>query len=102
MTTQAVHFENFDVELSQPLDDRQDVILITTSDGRRTVLGDGSDPFSIDEHRQIDRQTIRQAEDRHVAAVLDAAEALGRVAIYCENVEGEDVPIYEYLTGRRN
>ena len=56
MTTQTVHFENFDVELSQPLDDRPDVVLITTSDGRRTVIGDGQDLFTIDEYRQIDRQ----------------------------------------------
>jgi len=41
MTTQTVHFDNFDVELSQPLDDRQNVVLITTSDGRRSVIGDG-------------------------------------------------------------
>ena len=52
MTTQAVHFENFDVELSQPLKDRPDLILITTSDGRRCVLGD-QDPFSADEYKQL-------------------------------------------------
>ncbi len=56
ITMQTVHFDNFDVELSQPLDDRQNVILITTSDGRRTVIGDGQDLFTIDEYRQIDRQ----------------------------------------------
>ena len=56
MTTQAIHFENFDVELSQPLKDRPDVVLITASDGRRSILGDGRDPFSADEYRQIDRQ----------------------------------------------
>ena len=55
MTTQAVHFENFDVELSQPLQHRSDLILITTSDGRRCVLGD-QDPFTADEYRQIDRK----------------------------------------------
>ncbi len=55
MTTQTVHFDNFDVELSQPLDDRQNVVLITTSDGRRSVIGDGQDLFTIDEYRQIDR-----------------------------------------------
>lgn len=52
MTT--VQLENFRVELSQPLEDRPDVLLIATSDGRRTILGDGYDPFSADEHRQID------------------------------------------------
>ena len=52
MTTQAVHFENFDVELSQPLADRPDLILITTSDGRRAILGDALDPFTADEDRQ--------------------------------------------------
>ncbi len=55
MTTQAVHFDNFDVELSQPLKDRPDVVVITASDGRITILGDGHDPFSIEEYRQIDR-----------------------------------------------
>ena len=54
MTTQAVHFENFDVELSQPLNDRPDVVLITTTDGRRTILGDGPDLFTANEYRQID------------------------------------------------
>ena len=57
MTTQTVYFDNFDVELSQPLDDRQNVVLITTSDGRRSVIGDGQDLFTADEYRQIDRQT---------------------------------------------
>ena len=52
MTAQAVHFENFDVELSQPLKDRPDLILITTSDGRRCVLGDGQDDFTTNEYRQ--------------------------------------------------
>ncbi len=52
MTTQAVHFENFAVELSQPLKDRPDVVVVATSDGRRCVLGD-QDPFSVEEFRQI-------------------------------------------------
>ncbi len=56
MTLQTVHFDNFDVELSQPLADRQDVILITTSDGRRSVIGDGQDLFTVDEYQQIERQ----------------------------------------------
>lgn len=60
MTTQAVHFENFDVELSQPLNDRPDVVLITTSDGRRTVIGDGQDLFTIDEYRQMDGQSHKE------------------------------------------
>ena len=53
MMTQAVHFENFDVELSQPLKHRPDVIVIASSDGRKTILGDGQDPFTTDEYRQI-------------------------------------------------
>ena len=53
MTTQAVHFKNFDVELSQPLKHRPDVIVIASSDGRKTILGDGKDPFTADEYRQI-------------------------------------------------
>ena len=60
MMTQTVHFDNFDVELSQPLDDRQNVILITTSDGRRSVIGDGQDLFTTDEYRQIDRMLFRK------------------------------------------
>ncbi len=56
MTAKAVHFNNFDVELSQPLEDRPDVVLIKTSDGRIAILGDGHDPFSVDEYQQIDNQ----------------------------------------------
>ena len=58
MTTQAVHFENFDVELSQPLKHRPDVIVIASSDGRKTILGDGQvHPFSVEEYQQINRDT---------------------------------------------
>ena len=67
MTTQAVHFENFDVELSQPLKHRPDVIVIASSDGRKTILGDGQDPFTADEYLQIDRQNQfdnRESRDR--------------------------------------
>jgi len=55
MTT-AVQLDNVRVELSQPLEDRPDVILIATSDGRRAILGDGQDLFTVDEYRQIERQ----------------------------------------------
>ena len=51
MTT--IQFGDFHIELSQPLKDRPDVIVITASDGRRTILGDGIDPFTADEYRQI-------------------------------------------------
>ena len=54
MTT--VHFDNFDVVLSQPLEDRPDVVLIKASDGRIGILGDGHDPFSADEYRRFDGQ----------------------------------------------
>ena len=54
---QTVKFENFDIELSQPLPDRPEVVLIVASDGRRTILGEVWDPFTSDEHRQIDRQS---------------------------------------------
>ncbi len=54
MTT-AVQLDNVLVELSQPFKHRPDVIVIATSDGRRTVIGDGQDPFTADEYRQIDR-----------------------------------------------
>ena len=55
MTT-AVQLDNCRVELSQPLKHRPNVIVIATSDGRRSVIGDGQDLFTADEYRQIDRQ----------------------------------------------
>ena len=60
LTTKAVHFNNFDVELSQPLQDRPDVVLIKASDGRIAILGDGHDPFSVDEYRQMDGQSRKE------------------------------------------
>ena len=54
MTTKTVQLDDLRLELSQPLKNRPDVILIATDDGRRTILGDGYDPFSADEYRQID------------------------------------------------
>jgi len=51
-----VQLDDFRIELSQPLKDRPDVIVIVTSDGRRAILGDGQDLFTVDEYRQIDRQ----------------------------------------------
>ena len=62
----AVQLDNVRVELSRPLKDRPDVIFIATSDGRRAILGDGRDPFSVDEYRQIDRQNrfdSRESQD---------------------------------------
>lgn len=56
MAMTTVKFDNFAIELSQPLAERPDVVLIVASDGRRTILGDAWDPFSADEHRQIDSQ----------------------------------------------
>ncbi len=55
MTT-AVQLDNLRVELSQPLRHRPNVIVIATSDGRRSVIGDGQDLFTADEYRQIERQ----------------------------------------------
>ena len=52
----SVQLGNCRVELSQPLQHRPDVIVIATSDGRRSVIGDGQDLFTVDEYRQIDRQ----------------------------------------------
>ena len=49
----SVQLDNFCIELSQPLEDRPDVVLITASDGRRALLGDGQELFTIDEYRQI-------------------------------------------------
>ena len=51
-----VQLDDFRIELSQPLKDRPDVIVITASDGRRAILGDGQDLFTVDEYRQIERQ----------------------------------------------
>ena len=51
-----VQLDDFRIELSQPLKERPDVIVIVTSDGRRAVIGDGQDLFTADEYRQIDRQ----------------------------------------------
>ena len=55
MTT-AVQLDNCSVELSQPLKHRPNVIVIATSDGRRSVIGDGQDLFTTDEYRQIERR----------------------------------------------
>ena len=66
MTT-AVQLDNCRVELSQPLKHRPDVIVIVTSDGRRSVIGDGQDLFTVDEYQQIDRQNRfdnRESQDR--------------------------------------
>ena len=60
MTTKAVHFNNFDVELSQPLEDRPDVVLIKASDGRIAILGDGHDPFTVGEYRRMDGQSHKE------------------------------------------
>ncbi len=63
MTT--VQFENFRIELSQPLDNRPDVVLIKATDGRIAILGDGLladglDPFSADEYRQMGSQPHKE------------------------------------------
>ena len=66
MTTRNVQLDNVFVELSQPLKHRPAVIVIATSDGRRSIIGDGHDPFSVDEYRQMDRQSRfdnREADD---------------------------------------
>ena len=52
----SVQLDNFRVELSQPLKHRPDVIVIVTSDGRRSIIGDGQDLFTVDEYRQIERR----------------------------------------------
>ena len=59
MTT-AVQLDNFRVELSQPLKHRPNVIVIVTSDGRRSVIGDGQDLFTADEYRQMDGQSHKE------------------------------------------
>ena len=48
-----VQLDDCSIELTQPLKDRPDVVVIAASDGRRTILGDGQDPFTTDEYRQI-------------------------------------------------
>ncbi len=65
MTT-AVQLDNCSVELSQPLKHRPDVIVIVTSDGRRSIIGDGPDLFTANEYQKIDRQNrfdSREADD---------------------------------------
>ncbi len=52
----SVQLDNFRVELSQPLVHRPNVLVITTSDGRRSIMGDGQDLFTAEEYRQIERQ----------------------------------------------
>lgn len=60
---QTVKFDNFSLELSQPLPDRPEVVLIVASDGRQTILGEVWDPFSDEEHRQIDRHAHKAEQD---------------------------------------
>ena len=62
----SVQLDNCSVELSQPLKDRPDVILIVTGDGRRSVIGDGQDLFTTDEYRQIDRQSRFDNRDEQI------------------------------------
>lgn len=66
--TIAVQLDNTRVELSQPLKHRPDVILVTTNDGRRAILGDRQDPFSADEYRQMDRQNRLDKRDEQRAS----------------------------------
>jgi hypothetical protein len=63
-----VQLDDFRIELSQPLKDRPDVIVITASDGRRAILGDGQDLFTVDEYRQIDRQNRLDKRDEQRAS----------------------------------
>ncbi len=58
----SVQLDNCRVELSQPLKQRPDVIVIVTSDGRRSIIGDGQDLFTADEYRQIERQAKLHTE----------------------------------------
>lgn len=53
----TVDLDHYRVELLQPLRHRPDVIVVTTSDGRRAILGDGRDPFTAGEYRAIDEST---------------------------------------------
>jgi hypothetical protein len=46
--------ENLSVELSQPIQNRPELIVVTTSDGRCAILGDGREPFTADEYREMD------------------------------------------------
>ena len=52
----TVELDRYRVELLQPLRHRPDVIVVTTSDGRRAILGD-RDPFTVGEYRAIDEAT---------------------------------------------
>ncbi len=57
-----VQLDDFRIELSQPLKDRPDVVLITASDGRRTILGDGMDPFTAAEYRKLMNKQERRCQ----------------------------------------
>lgn len=41
MTSKQVRIGSHRVEISQPLRDRPDLLLVETDDGRRAILGDG-------------------------------------------------------------
>ena len=63
----TIQLDDVSIELSQPLKDRPDVIVVATSDGRRCVLGDSPAPFTANEYQQIDRQNRfdnRESQDR--------------------------------------
>ncbi len=60
----SVQLGNCRVELSQPLQHRPDVIVIATTDGRRSIIGDGQDLFTDDEYRQMDSQPHKERAEQ--------------------------------------
>jgi hypothetical protein len=61
MATKTVQLDSITVEVSQPLADRPGVVLIVADDGRRSVLGDGRDPFTPTERRQFETASPQEA-----------------------------------------
>jgi len=57
-----VQLDDCSIELTQPLKDRPDVVVIAASDGRRTILGDGQYPFSVDEYRKLMNKQERRCQ----------------------------------------
>lgn len=45
---QTIRLGNRRLFVSRPFQDRPELILIVTDDGRRAVLGDGPEPFALD------------------------------------------------------
>lgn len=59
METRTIRLGNCKLFLSRPFEDRPEVILVVTDDGRRAILGDGPEPFMA--HREPPRELVSEA-----------------------------------------